>query len=469
MHKLKKLMQFLKVTINERHINLSYGHRGITYIIKLLVQVWRQLIAHKCLQQASSLAFATVLSLVPLLTVAFFLLNAFDAFQGADSDLIGYIKENFLPEYQAEEISNAIKDFTEKVNISRVGLIAFFPLLLISMILFNAIETTFNDIWNVKSSRPIFYKFAVFYTIITIGPILITLSIYQAASLEQELGQPGNQLFKWIFASFLPFSFLWLAILLTYKLLPNTIVRWKPAIIGALVASILIEITRDGFSYYLSKISGPGYKIFYGAVAFIPIFASWVFMSWLIVLLGTEFTNAIQNFSKIHIREAIHGKGPNAGEGNVIFINSILVIKLFLAVAENYQNGKAALSKSHIASKFGIPEEVIERIFERYKEEHLILEVEGDTQGYIPARSLNQIYINQLIDAFEGKLEFLAGLPSENSEAVRILNNQLKSSRQKVINGISIQSLLSDAKEFTPELIGEFQPQLEDKRFKEVE
>jgi len=458
MHKLNKIIQLLEIKINERHISFSYGYRCIIYIIELLVQVWRQLIRHKCLQQASSLAFTTVLSLVPLLAVAFFLLNAFDAFQGADSDLIAYIKENFLPEYQAKEISDAIKDFTDNVNISRVGLIAFFPLLLISMLLFNAIETTFNDIWSVKTSRPIFYKFAVFYTIITIGPMLITLSIYQASSLEQELGQPGNQVLKWLFASFLPFLFLWLAILLGYKLLPNTIVRWRSAIIGALVASILIEITRSGFSYYLSNISGVGYKMFYGAVAFIPIFAGWIYMSWLIILLGTEFTNAIQNFSKINIREAIQGAELKAGENNIIFINSILSIKLFLAVAENYQDGSAALSKSHIAFQFGISEEVIERIFKRYKEEHLILEVEGDTQGYIPARPLDQIYIDQIINAFEGKLECLAGLPSENHEVLQILNYQLKSSRQKVINGISVQSLLSDSpkSELT---FGEFQTQ----------
>ena len=450
MHRLKKIVQFLEIAINERHINFSYGYRCIIYIIKLVAQVWKQLMNHKCLQQASSLAFTTILSLVPLLAVAFFLLNAFDAFQEADSDLIAYIKENFLPEYQAEEISNAIKDFTENVNISRVGLIAFFPLLLISMLLFNAIETTFNDIWGVKTSRPIFYKFAVFYTIITIGPILITLSIYQAGSLEQELGQPGNQFFKWLFASFFPFSFLWLAILLGYKLLPNTIVRWKPAIIGALVAGILIEITRNGFSYYLLNISGVGYKMFYGAVAFVPIFAGWIYISWLIILLGTEFTNAIQNFSKIHVRQAIHGTEPNAGEDNIIFVNSILAVKLFLTVAENYQNGNAALSKSHIASKFGVPEEVIERIFKRYKEEHLILEVEGDTEGYIPARPLNEIYIDQIINAFEGKLECLVSLPSENSEALQILNYQLKSSRQKVTNGISVQTLLNGSKESEP-------------------
>jgi DNA-binding IscR family transcriptional regulator len=252
-------------------------------------------------------------------------------------------------------------------------------------------------------------------------------------------------------------------------MLPNTIVRWKPAIIGALVATILIEMTKSGFNYYLSNISGVGYKMFYGAVAFIPIFAGWTYMSWLIILLGTEFTNAIQNFAKIKLREVIQGSEFNSGENKIIFINSILAIKLFLTVAENYQNGDAALSKAHIAAKFGVSEAVIERIFKRYQEEKLILEVEGDVQGYIPARPLNRIYIDQLINAFEGELEVLASFPSENSEALRMLNYQLKHSRQKVINGISIESLLSDPTEFDPELIDEFQPQLEDKRFRNDE
>jgi len=450
MNKLKQLIQFLKTTINERHIKFSTGYHYIAYTITLLIQVWRQLIRHKCLQQASFLAFATILSLVPILAIAFFLLNAFDAFQEADSDLITYIKENFLPEYQAEEISQAIKDFTDNVNISRLGLIAFFPLLLISMLLFNAIETTFNDIWGAKTSRPIFYKFAVFYTIITIGPILITLSIYQEASLEKELGQFDSLFLKWLLASFFPFSFLWLAILLGYKLLPNTVVRWKSAIIGSLAASILITITKNGFSYYLLNISGPGYKIVYGAVAFVPIFASWIYISWFIILLGTEFANALQNFSRIRVKEAIQGTELSACEDNILFINSILVIKLFLLVAENYQDGNAALSKSHIASKFGIPEGVVERIFKRYKEEDLVLEVDGDTEGYIPARPLNQIYIKQIITAFMGKLEYLSSLPEETSEALQLLNYQLRAARQKVINGISVQSLLGDSKEIHP-------------------
>jgi len=96
------------------------------------------------------------------------------------------------------------------------------------------------------------------------------------------------------------------------------------------------------------------------------------------------------------------------------------------------------------------------------------LEVEGDTQGYIPSRPLNQIYIDQIINAFEGKLERFVSLPSETyAEALRILNYQLKSSRQKAINGISVQSLLNTPKNSEPAFI-ELQAQrlLEDKRVK---
>ena len=441
--------QLFRIPMDEWHISFSGSYSYILYPIRLVIQVWKQLVAHKCLQQASSLAFTAILSLAPLLAVAFLLLNGFGQLQNADSPIIGYI-QNFLPNYQREEIIKGIKEFTENVDLHRIGgmvaLFGFFPLLLISLLLFNAIETTFNDIWDVKTSRPIFYKFAIFYTIITIGPILMTLSIYQANNLEQVLGEQGGIFLKLLFAQLFPFSLMWLAFLLGYKLLPNTVVRWKPVIIGSLIASMLIEVTKSGFSAYLSNLVGAGYERFYGNLALIPILAMWIYMSWLIVLFGTEFANAIQNLPKSHIKAVMQGTETKNGNNNIIFINSILAIKLFLKVAENFQNGNAATHKSGIAFAFGISEYTVERLFKQYKEENLILEVEGDTEGYIPARPLDEIYVDQIIDAFEGKIERLTTIPEDTSETLQILAHQLNIARNKAIEGISVYELLNETK-----------------------
>jgi len=490
---------------------------NLSFIIKLLAQIWKQFIGHRCLQQAGALAFNSILSLVPLLAVAFFLLNAFydfpsalpffsidvkfqadldgnsiseelrrlcednaislfdnttvsieqedsrwsiinkgkdkkytvkkemdklNIYRNADSVIITYIRDNFLPQYKAEVIADKISEFTNRINIGKLGLIAFFPLLLISMLLFNAIESIFNDIWEVKSSRHIFYKSAVFYLVLTTGPILVVLSIFQAEKLENMAGQNGSSFLTWILGNFIPFFFMWLALVFAYKLLPNTTVKWMPVFIGALLACVMIEVTKTGFGYYLSNFVGAGYGRLYSSIAFIPILAVWIYMSWLIILFGTEFVHVYQNIKTLHLKEAIQGAEPRVGSNKVIFVNTILAIKLFLAVAENFHKNKGAISKSHISLQFGIPEEVVDRIFKNYKENNLIFEVEGDTEGYIPTRQLDEIYLNQIVDAFEGKLEGLISY-GETLEPLQMLNYQLTAARHDVINGINVLSLLS--------------------------
>jgi len=573
-------------------INISAFKRGLkplakkcnlSFIIKLLTQIWKRFIGHRCLQQAAALAFSTILSLVPLLAVAFFLLNAFydfpnaflfstnlsfqsdldnsniseelrhtfennrlslsnnanvliedskwlifddgkkytakkdgdklsihipdtlpfsidakfqsdldsnniseelrqelennrlslshnarisvegsrwliidgkkrytvrkegdelNIYRNADSVIIMYLRDNFLPQYKAEDIANGISAFMSRINMGKLGLIAFFPLLLISMLLFNAIESIFNDIWEVTSSRHIFYKSAVFYVILTAGPILVALSIYQAEKLEMMAGQNGSSFLRWILGYFIPVFFMWLALVLAYKLLPNTIVKWKPVLVGALLASIMIEVTRMGFGYYLSNFVGAGYAKLYGSIIFVPILAVWIYMSWLIILFGTEFVHVYQNITKLHLKEAIQGAETRVGKDKVIFVNSIIAIKLFLAVADNFHKSRGAIPKSHISFQFGIPEEVVDRIFKSYKESNLIFEVEGDTEGYIPTRPLDEIYLNQVVDAFEGKLEGLISY-GESLEALQVLSYQLAAARHDIINGISVLSLLS--------------------------
>ena len=580
----------INISSFKRGIKTLVGKFNFTFTIKLLNQIWKQFMGHRCLQQAGALAFNSILSLIPLLAVAFFLLNAFynfpdalplnvdskfqsdletgdisedfrrecrnhrislsstlsieekerswliidekdgksytvnkfengldinppdslpfsidakfqvdletnsiseefrrrfgdndvsisgnvsveekeriwqikdedknkkytikkkgdglNIYRNADSVIITYIRDNFLPQYRAEDIADKISEFTSRINMGKLGFIAFFPLLLISMLLFNAIESIFNDIWEVKASRHIFYKSSVFYVILTTGPILVALSIYQAEKVEMMAGQNGSSFLSWILGNFIPFFFMWLAIVLAYKLLPNTNVKWMPVLAGALLASVMIEVTKTGFGYYLSNFVGAGYDRLYESIVFIPILAVWIYMSWLIILFGTEFVHVYQNAKKLHLKEAIQGPEPTVGNDKVIFINSILAIKLFLAVAENFYQHGNAIPKSDISLKFGIPEDIVDRIFKYYRESNLIWDVEGDTEGYIPARPLEDIYLNQVVDAFEGKLEELVSY-GETLEPLQMLNYQLTAARHDIINGINVSSLLSAEK-----------------------
>ncbi len=443
--KIEKLRRALNNPPFEVQHTITDGYRFIVYPVRLLIQVWRQLIAHKCLQQASALAFTTVLSLVPLFAMAFFILNAFSAFEGTDSKIIQYIQVNFLPEYEAQAIAEAIKEFTEAINIGALGLVAFIPLLLFAMGLFQAIESIFNDIWNARNSRPFFQKLAVFYTVITISPILVGLSIYQAEHWQVLLETHEGGLFLLqIIARILPFMTLWLALVLAYKLIPNTAVRWRPVMLSALIAGILLEIMKNGFSWYLTVISGRGYKAIYDAIMFIPIFAVWSYTAWVVVLFGTELAHALQNLRNQHLSLALSAVNPVLTRERIIFVNALLVVRFFLMVAEHYRWKGGALSSSQIALRFGISEEVVERIFKQFKEAGLILEVAGDTNGYLPARPLEQISIEEVVDAFEGRMELLASLPGEDTSHLEILAQQLRASRAAVMGKRTIESLFKE-------------------------
>lgn len=443
--RIDRLRQILNTPLFELQHTISDGYRYVVYPIRLLTQVWRQLVAHKCLQQASALAFTTVLSLVPLFAMAFFILNAFSAFDGTDSKILGLIQVNFLPQYETADLAEAIASFKEVVNIGALGLVAFIPLMLFAMGLFQAVESIFNDIWNARNTRPFFQKLTVFYTVITITPVLVGLSIYQAESLQALLvSREGTQFLIWILAKVVPFIVLWFALVLTYKLIPNTAIRWRPVMISAFIAGILLEIMRYGFSQYLQLIAGRGYEMVYGLVMFIPIFAVWTYITWVIVLFGTELAHALQNLRNQHLSLALSAANPVISRERIIFVNSVLVVRFFLMVAEHYYWKGGALSSSQIALRFGVSEEIVERIFRQFKESGLLFEVAGDTNGYLPARPLEQIFVEDVIEAFEGRMEVLASLPTEGTMQLQTLTDDLRSSRASAVGNLTVAALLRE-------------------------
>ena len=140
-------------------------------VLRLSVNVWHQFIAHKCLQQASSLAFNTLLCFVPLSAVALFLLKTFGVVEDGNSPLIVALRDNFLPRYGAEEIVSELSAFANR-NLGGLGVYGFLLFLLVSTMLFMSVEQHFNDIWRARRRLPIvqaFQKYAVFYTLLSCG------------------------------------------------------------------------------------------------------------------------------------------------------------------------------------------------------------------------------------------------------------------------------------------------------------
>ena len=386
-------------------------------VARLGANVWHQFREHNCMQQASALAFNTLLCLVPLSAVALFLLKTFGAVEDGNSPLIAAL-DNFLPRYGAEEIVSELSAFANR-NLGGLGIGGFLLFLLVSTMLFMSVEQHINDIWGARRRLPVlqaFQKYAVFYTLLTVGPLLIFLFFSSAKN--------------WVFAHVFPSMLVYCLFFLMYTAMPNTAVKWRAASLGTLVAATLFQIARLAFGRYFELV-WTNYSNIYGALAMLIILAIWTYAAWVIILLGAEVSHAFQHL-------APRRKLQQGGNG---YLNSAGVIALFLIVAEQFAKGEGACTTEQVTVCTGVSETVVQASFERFKSAGLIYEIQGDTEGYLPARALTEITLDQIVAAAEGEMtaHFAEGLSSQ--AGVRALD-RLVASQRECLADITVASLL---------------------------
>ncbi len=241
-----------------------------------------------CIRTASSLSYTSLLSLVPLMAVMFSTLTAFPVFQGMEKDIEAFVFNNFVPAL-GSTVRTYLHEFSEKAAGLRAVGVGFLFVTVLAMM--NTIEMAFNDIWRVRSKRKPVTRFMIYWAVLTLGPLLVGTSFIATSYLvslpifsevDATLG------IKRKFLVLLPLLTTTLAFYLIYRLLPNRTVTTKSALIGAVVAGIFFEIAKRLFAYYV--VNFPSQQAIYGAFATIPIFLLWIYLSWLIILLGAEIT-----------------------------------------------------------------------------------------------------------------------------------------------------------------------------------
>lgn len=242
-------------------------------------------------QVAGSLTFTTILSLVPMLTIALAIFTAFPLFSTFRAGLEAYFVQNLMPKGVANTILGYLNQFSSKsARLSAVGGVA---LILTSVLTMATIDRVFNQIWRVKKSRPLLQRILVYWAIITLGPLLIGVSISVTSYLYSATNGVVTSV-PFIGASFYTLVSVLLttaAFTLMYITVPNQWVDWRDAIWGGLLAGVGVEIAKRLFASYVLKF--PTYTMVYGAVAALPIFLLWIYMLWMITLVGALVTAAL--------------------------------------------------------------------------------------------------------------------------------------------------------------------------------
>lgn len=240
---------------------------------------------------AGNLAYVSLLSLVPLVAVIFALFSAFPMFADVSLQLRHFVFANFIPA-TGDVIQNYIEQFV--ANSSKMTAVGACGLIVTALLLMYSIDSALNTIWRSKKIRPKVYSFAVYWMILTLGPLLAGASLaISSYLLSLRWASDLNSVIDNVLRIF-PLILSWLSFWLLYSVVPTTRVPNRDAIVGALVAAVLFELGKKGFALYITMF--PSYQLIYGVLAVIPILFLWVYWSWCIVLLGAEITVTIGEY-----------------------------------------------------------------------------------------------------------------------------------------------------------------------------
>ncbi len=237
---------------------------------------------------ASSLTFTTILALVPFFTVALAVFTAFPIFGKLQDALQGWLVSSLVPDSISRQVLGYLTQFASKA--SSLGAAGFSILLATALALILTIDRTLNDIWRVQRLRPLGQRVLIYWAAITLGPLLMGASLALTSYVMSASGGLVKRLPDGVQLLFDSIQFVVLAggMAALYHYVPNTPVKWRHAWTGGLFVAVCIELAKKVLALYLGKV--PTYSVVYGAFATLPILLVWIYVAWVIVLLGAVVT-----------------------------------------------------------------------------------------------------------------------------------------------------------------------------------
>ncbi|MGQ0547890.1 MAG: YihY family inner membrane protein [Betaproteobacteria bacterium] len=344
------------------------------------------------LQVAASLTYTTLLSLVPLFTVALAVSTAFPAFDETVDALQLFVFENFLPDARGvDTIAEQIASFTQNAGrLTAIG-IAFFAVT--AVLLIRTIDEALNGIFRVQRPRPVLQRVLIYWAVLTLGPALVGGSLSATSfAVAESFGWLQLDILADAILRVLPFAFTCVALTLLYAVVPYRRVPWRHALAGAILAGIAFELAKRGFAQYLVRF--PTYTLIYGAFATIPIFLVWMYLSWVVVLAGAALTAMLPAYY-------IDERKPLAGSD---FVDALAVLS---ALAQAHADGRI-LTLRRLTAQLRLMPHRCEQVLERSRVLGWTARTEKD--GWVLTRDPAGISVTDLFRAFVFDAQ-AAGLP----------------------------------------------------------
>lgn len=356
--------------------------------------------------RAASLAYTTLLSLIPLLVAFTYQLQQYYSrvFPGAAQQIDAIL--NAVIPYQSPQVNYHLARFTQNAGAaSTVGAILF---MFIAFRLFLAVEGAVNQIWKVRSARGYRQKIIAFTMLFFWGPLLMGLSFTTTSMLEHNrflrIILQGDLIF-----TIVPIVVLFIGFTMLFWLVPSARVRLAAAMIGALVTTALFTAVRWGFGIYAGYLMSGRFNLIYGAVGLALIFLIAIEVMWVVILLGVEISYVWQNLYGV-LRASVQ-QVQDEPEFDLYF-----ALRGLIEIARRFDRREAAPSTYRLAEQFGITDAQMLRVLRKLEDGKLIAPVGGDWVGYVPACDPDRISVEEVVTQVEGVVRRLPDIGPDDRE-----------------------------------------------------
>jgi membrane protein len=383
------------------HSEISKGKIFLFKQLRIIVLAARGFLNDKVQLRASALTFYSLLSVIPVAAIAFAIAKGF----GLDKNLVQIIADKF--QAHQEVLNWLVKNARNALDETRGGYIAGVGMVILFwsvMSLLSNIESSFNHIWQIRSSRPWYRKFTDYLTIMLIAPVFIILSSSITVFVSTELADymtkaPILDLFKPVI-SFLvklaPYFLSWITLTILFIIMPNAKVKFIPALISGIVTGTIIQVLQLVYidlQFGITKLSA-----IYGSFAAVPLFIILLQSTWIVVLLGAELSFANQNISRYEFEsEALNISN---------YQKRALVLMIMHMIISNFSAGEKPISAEHIAITLKIPVRLARDILQDLNSVNLISEIHENEQKerlYQPALDINRLTVSYVFSRLDKK------------------------------------------------------------------
>ncbi len=388
---------------------------------------------------AMSLVYTTLLALIPALAIVFSVLKGF----GVDRELEIFLADFLAPlGEQGAEIQTTIIDFVEQVNIGVLGTVGLAVLVWTGISLIQKVEAAFNEIWQVRRLRPLARRFSDFVSVLFVGPILMVTAMglmasVAGAAVADGIGGEAVEVVVNEVARLAPYFLVVAAFTVIYMIIPNTRVKFIPALTGAIVAGIAWNFAGWAFATFV--VTSARYAVIYSAFASLVVFMIWMYVGWLILLAGAGI--------------AFYQQNPAYLTRSTVFRLSIaarerLTLDIGYLVASSFYRGERPWSAERLARVMHLPLPPVERVIAFLQDGGILLESAEDPPGLLPARPLERISVNEMLnvvrDGSEGMATFAvhtAKIEQDQSSRVKPLLERLDLARKEALDGLTLRDL----------------------------